>query len=369
MTASLLQAEMLVYTPESVYPIFAAPGLLHQLGALTAEMAGEGLGRNVVVATDSTVAQLYGEAAMQSLRAAGFEPHLAAMPPGESHKRWASVSTFIEAFIGAGLDRSGWVLALGGGVVGDTAGLAASIYMRGVPLVQAPTTLLAMADSSVGGKVGVDHPAGKNLLGAFKQPRAIIIDPEALGTLPTLQVACGMAEIIKAAVIGDADLFTLFEQAAPGSTDYKACVLRAIRVKKDIVEADPYETGNRALLNLGHTFGHALESCTSYARPHGVAVAQGMALAFRLAVELGICDPSDDARLHPVLAKYGLPSQWGGEDLPSEGAATQVYSAMLLDKKRRDGRLRLVLPEAIGRVRLVEGVQPEVVLRTLEELK
>src|SRR5438105_1593266 len=189
-----------VRSPDGDYQIALGRGLIEQLGVLAAEM---GMGRRVVVATDSNVAPLYGRAATQSLEAAGFDAALATMPAGEGHKNMASVELLVDAFLDAKLDRSGWVLALGGGVVGDTAGFAASIYMRGVPLVQVPTTLLAMADSSVGGKVGVDHPGGKNLLGAFKQPDLVVMDPGTLATLPPPQIACGMAEIIKAAVIGD----------------------------------------------------------------------------------------------------------------------------------------------------------------------
>jgi 3-dehydroquinate synthase len=354
-----------VLAPGGDYRIVVGRGTLGELGHLITDL---NLGRQVVVATDSTVCTLYGERVAKVLGGSGFEPHIVAMPAGEEHKHWGSVSLFVDGFIKAGLDRGGWVLALGGGVVGDTAGFAASIYMRGVRLVQVPTTLLAMADSSVGGKVGVDHPGGKNLLGAFKQPDLVVVDLETLDTLPPLQIACGMAEIVKAAVIGDPELFELLERFDPEEMDYLTAVLRAVVVKRDIVEADPFEAGDRALLNLGHTFGHAIEVCTQYARPHGIAVAQGMALAFRVSRKLDMCGVEDETRIGDVLARWHLPRHWGESNLSGEDAIDLVFRTMQSDKKRRDGRLRLVLPEGIGRVKLVEGLHPDLILGALEEL-
>jgi 3-dehydroquinate synthase len=321
------------------------------------------------VATDENVAALYGDSALAALREAGFEPAIAEMPAGEPAKHWGSVSLFVDAFVRAGLGRDGWVAVLGGGVVGDTAGFAASIYMRGVPFMQVPTTLLAMADSSVGGKVGIDHPSGKNLLGAFKQPRMVVADLDTLETLPSVQVACGMAEVIKTGIIGDPDLFTLVESGTPRDLDYGAALLRAISVKRDIVEADPYEEGSRMLLNLGHTFGHALETCTGYARLHGIAVAQGLVMACRLSNRLGMCDPGLEERTRAVLRRWDLPWRWGAPDLVGDVAPQQVYEAMLGDKKRRDGQVRLVLPQAIGSVRVVDSVAREDILAVLEELQ
>jgi 3-dehydroquinate synthase len=323
----------------------------------------------VLVATDSVVAPLYGEQVLASLEAAGFQPALATMPAGERHKTWDSVGLFVEAALEAGLDRGSWVLALGGGVVGDTAGFAASVYMRGVPFVQAPTTLLAMADSSIGGKVGVDHPRGKNLLGAFKHPALVVADLDTLSTLPPVQLACGMAEIIKAAIIADPALFAYLEATEPAELDYKKALAAAILVKREIVQRDPEERGERALLNLGHTFGHAFEKRTGYARLHGVGVAQGMAVAFRLAVALGRCDPDLELRLGRVLHKWGLPRRWGAPELCDAADIEGVWEAMLGDKKRVDGRLRLVLPEDVGRVSVVEGVPEAAIKRALLEMQ
>jgi len=328
----------------------------------------------VVVVTDTIVAPLYGEIALTSLAKSGFEASIVTMHAGEQHKNWQSVSLLVEHFLQAGLDRGGWVLALGGGVVGDTAGFAASIYMRGVPLVQVPTTLLAMADSSIGGKVGVDHPRGKNLLGTFKQPRLVVADLDTLKSLPPEQIACGMAEIIKAAVIGDPVLFNSIEQSEPGSIDYEMTLRRSILVKQAIVEHDPFELAGageagRALLNLGHTFGHAFERCTGYTRLHGYAVSQGMAVALRLANRLGMCDEATSERVEAVLKKWGLPVRWGTPGLEGEDAVERVWEAMMSDKKRIDGRLRLVLPEGVGRVRLIDNAPEAAVRAALAELQ
>lgn len=358
--------EIQVRSPQGDYPVLVGSGLLAEVGGLA---AGRGLGRRVLVATDSVVGPLYGERVLASLEAAGFQPSLATMPAGEQHKTWQSVDLFVEAALEAGLDRGSWVLALGGGVVGDTAGFAASVYMRGVPFVQAPTTLLAMADSSIGGKVGVDHARGKNLLGAFKHPALVVADLDTLSTLPSIQVACGMAEIIKAGIIADPTLFAYLEATEPAKLDHRRALAAAIEVKRQIVQRDPEEKGERALLNLGHTFGHAFEKRTGYTRLHGVAVAQGMAVAFRLAVGLGTCDPALEARLGLVLDKWGLPRRWGAPELGDAAEVEGVWRAMLGDKKRVDGRLRLVLPQDVGSVSVVEGVPEKAVLGALAEMQ
>ena len=353
-----------VRAPDGGYSVLMGRGLLDRLGELASE---HGLGRKVVVATDTNVAPLYGEQVMSALRARDFDVSIASMRAGEAHKSWASVSMFVDEFAHVGLARDGWVLALGGGVVGDTAGFAASIYMRGVSLVQVPTTLLAITDSSIGGKVGVDHPAGKNLVGAFKQPEFVVADLDVLATLPPIQISCGMAEIIKAGIIADPDLFSYLEQIEPDELDYVFTVMRAMEVKRRIVEADPLEKGERANLNLGHTFGHAFESCTGYARPHGVAVAQGMVVAFNLAARLSMCGSAEGVRLQKLLIKWGLPCSWGEPDLADEEAAKRVYTAMAADKKRRGGLIRLALPEAIGRVALVSGTPQHLILEALAQ--
>ncbi|MBF6614116.1 MAG: 3-dehydroquinate synthase [Chloroflexi bacterium] len=360
------ETRLTVSAPDGEYIVVLGHALLERLG----ELAGkEGLGRKVVVATDTNVAPLYADVVLSSLANAGFEPSLALMQAGEAHKNSDSVNVFINHFLSAGVDRSGWIIALGGGVVGDTAGFAAAIYMRGLPLVQVPTTLLAMADSSIGGKVGVDHPNGKNLLGLFKQPRLVIADLDTLATLPAEQLACGMAEIIKAGIIDDPPLFALIEECDLSSLDYRRALYNAILVKRRIVEQDPYEKGVRAYLNLGHTFGHAFEKCTWYNRLHGLAVAQGTVVAFRLAEKLGLCHMAERARLEHMLERWALPTRWGAPDLAYPEAIEQVWSAMSTDKKRQDGQLRFVLPEVIGKVRIVNDIPEATVKSVLAELQ
>ncbi len=360
------ETRLMVSTPDGEYTVVLGHALLERLG----ELAGkEDLGRRVVVATDTNVAPLYADMALSSLAKAGFEPSLALMQAGEAHKNSDSVNLFVDNFLSAGVDRGGWIVALGGGVVGDTAGFAAAIYMRGLPLVQVPTTLLAMADSSIGGKVGVDHPGGKNLLGVFKQPLLVIADLGTLVTLPAEQLACGMAEIIKASIIADPTLFAFIEECDPNSFDRRSALYSAILVKRRIVEQDPHERGVRAHLNLGHTFGHAFEKCTGYSRLHGVAVAQGMVVAFRLAELLGLCDMAERVRLENILERWALPTRWGAPDLMRTQAIEQVWSAIFADKKRQDGQLRFILPERIGKVRIVNDVPASTVKKALAELQ
>ncbi len=355
---------LMIHSPEGTYPVSVGDHLLADLGATARQL---GLGGRVVVATDSTVARLHGAAMVTALQEAGFAASLVAMPAGEAHKGWAALDGFIRGFTEGGLDRSGWVLALGGGVVGDTAGLAAGLYMRGVPLVQAPTTLLAMADASVGGKVAIDHPLGKNLVGVFKQPVAVLADLTMLATLPPDEVANGMAEIVKAGIIGlpgaeGTRLTALLDTGAP--PDIEMLTL-AISVKARLVEADPYEQGERALLNLGHTFGHAFERLSGYRLKHGFGVAQGMMSAAHLAVRLSLADSALTAYTARLLAAYGLPLAWG-PSLPPTTTPAAVLVAMATDKKRQAGRLRFVLAHAVGDVRVVSDVAEADVLAALE---
>lgn len=365
-STNAISTRLPVRSPDGEYEIVLGHDVLDSLGELAAQV---GLGRRVVVATDTHVAPLYGLRVISALQESGFRASLVATPAGEQHKHWQSVSLLVDAFLDAGLDRSSWVAALGGGVVGDTVGFAASVYMRGISLVQVPTTLLAMADSSIGGKVGVDHPRGKNLLGAFMQPRLVAADLNTLASLPPEQIACGIAEIIKAGVIGDPSLFDLLERHDPGSIDYETALQRAVLVKRGIVERDPHETGERALLNLGHTFGHAFERCSGYTRLHGYAVSQGISVALHLAVILGGCEHQTKSRVERVLEKWNLPLHWGAPGLTQESAVELVWEAMMLDKKRRDGKLRLVLPQAIGSVRLVDDIPEAAIRRALVELQ
>ena len=347
------------------YDVKLAAGVLDSLGE-AARRALPGAGR-VLVVSDTNVWPLYGERALESLRGAGLEAAEFLFPAGEESKRLATAETLCEAALAAGLDRTSAVVALGGGVVGDVAGLVAALYMRGIAHVQVPTTLLAMVDSSAGGKTAVDLAGGKNLIGAFHQPALVLADPETLATLSGRELAAGAAEVVKAGLLGDAELFDLLEKF-PGdllARDERVlleAITRSVDLKRRVVEEDERETGRRALLNLGHTFGHALETLREYRDIlHGEAVAVGMALACRLAVQLGRFDAGESERVLGLLAALGLPTELGEVD------RKRLFELMGRDKKVRFGKPRLVLPTAIGRAEVVEDVPEDQVRRCLEE--
>lgn len=343
------------------YPIHIGDGLLAHIGG-TLRAAGVPEGGRVAIVSNPVVAPLYGEQVEDGLRSAGFRPFACSMPDGEQHKMLATVVSLYDQFLAGGLARSDTVLSLGGGVTGDVAGFAAATFMRGVRFVQAPTTLLAMVDASVGGKTGVDLPQGKNLAGAFKQPALVVVDPAVLATLPAEEMRCGVAEVIKHGVIGAPDLFAELEASNPQSQISSSQITRALRVKIEIVEEDPFEQGRRAVLNLGHTVGHALEKLSGFALRHGEAVSIGMVAAARMAVELGRADPALAGRIEAALAVWGLPVRCPPFDT---GA---IWEAMAHDKKRRGRTLRWVLPHAIGQVEIVEDVPQEKVKSVLRDL-
>ncbi len=344
--------------PGGSYQILIGDGLLAELGQALVE-AGLRPGRCVVVSQPAIAAAHAGRLA-ESLREAGFDPAVAEMPAGEAHKTLATVAGLYDACVAAGLDRRGAVIALGGGVVGDVAGFVAATYLRGVPFVQAPTSLLAMVDASVGGKTGVDLPQGKNLVGAFKQPALVAMDPETLKTLPSDEFRSGLAEVVKHGMIGDPGLFEVME--GHGVLALGELVARAVRVKVAVVEADPFEQGRRAALNLGHTFGHAYEMLSGYQLRHGEAVGIGLLAATRLAARLELCEPPLALRVENLLNRLGLPTRAPGY------TPQQVMAAMATDKKRVGSRLRFVLPRAIGDVDLFGDVPDEAVLAVLAEM-
>ncbi len=354
-----------VPTPEGKYDVLLGLSLLERVGELLRE---QDLTGRVAVVTDTTVGPLHAARVLDGLAAAGLTGLTIEVPAGEAHKTLETVRSLYDAFLDANLDRGDTVLALGGGVVGDMAGFAAATYMRGLPLVQAPTTLLAMVDASIGGKVGVDLPRGKNLVGAFKQPVLTVTDLSTLDTLPIAEVRAGLAEVVKHGIIADPELFEMLEQGAfrvaeAGAEDHLPLVARAVAVKVTVVSEDPYEGGRRMVLNLGHTFAHALETCTGYAMRHGEAVAVGLVAATRLATDLGLSEGGLPARVENLLRQIGLPTSYRG---PTPDA---LGEAMATDKKRRSGRPRFVLPEDIGRVVMREDVPHERVLAVLEELR
>jgi len=336
------------------YEILLGSGLLSHIPALLAEQHLTG---QVVIVSDENVAAHWAAQLQEAFATAGQQPHLSVLPAGETHKTLATIRHLYDDFLAAGLDRSGLVLALGGGVVGDMAGFAAATYLRGVRLVQVPTSLLAMVDSSVGGKTGVDLPQGKNLVGAFKQPNLVVIDPDLLATLPPQEYRNGLAEVIKHGIIQDAALFEQF--AGDGPDSLLSMIARALRVKIGVVQRDPFEAGERAHLNLGHTFGHAIEQVSNFAIPHGQGVALGLIAAATLAANRGLCPASLPQQIRDVLARVGLPVTL------ADYSPEQILAAMTTDKKRKQGRIRFVLPRAVGQVGVYEDVRDAEVLTSL----
>ena len=281
------------------------------------------------------------------------------LPAGEEQKRLERIEWLCGRFLSARVDRSSTILALGGGVVGDMAGFAAAVHMRGIPFVQVPTTIVAQVDSSVGGKTGVNHPLGKNTIGAFHQPSAVIIDTSLLQTLPDREVSAGLAEVIKHGVIADAALFDYLETHVPAllAKDLTALewpILRSCEIKAEVVAEDEFENGRRAILNYGHTFGHAIEAVTHYEMfLHGEAVALGMVAASNLARALDMVDDDFVTRQRRCIEAYGLPVAWNA--LP----VAEAMDAMLRDKKARAGKLKFVLPDVMGHVVLRTDISEE----------
>lgn len=324
------------------YPIHIGTGLLDQ-ALLKPHIAG----RQVMVVSNETVAPLY----LERLHAqfAGLEVADVILPDGEQYKDMAHLNRIFDALLGARHNRTTTLVALGGGVVGDMTGFAAACYQRGVNFIQVPTTLLSQVDSSVGGKTGVNHPQGKNMIGAFHQPVAVLIDTEVLQTLPERELSAGLAEVIKYGLIYDNAFFTWLEanMAALRARDNDAltyAIYRACEIKAEVVAQDERESGIRALLNLGHTFGHAIETAQGYGNwLHGEAVGTGMLMAADLSARCGWIDADDVARTRRLIEAAGLPVQ-----APADMNPDQFVALMSVDKKVLDGRLRLVLLHAIG---------------------
>ena len=325
------------------YPILIGPGLMGR-AELLREHAGAA---RLLVVTDEVVAPLWLPRLEQGLAGRPFASCV--LPGGESQKTLGNVATIIDALVAARLNRDGLVLALGGGVIGDIAGFAAASYQRGIAFLQLPTTLLAQVDSAVGGKTGVNHPGGKNLIGAFHQPVAVITDTDTLATLPDRELRAGFAEIVKAALVADAVFFEWLESNAErvlarDADALEHAIRRACEIKAAIVAEDEREQGRRAVLNFGHSFGHAIEAGAGYGQVlHGEAVAAGMVLAAELSARLGRLPGADTQRLRDLLSRSGLPV-----DPPRLGRA-KMLELMGMDKKVAGGRLRLILLDAIGK--------------------
>jgi 3-dehydroquinate synthase len=344
-----------VREPGGSYDICLGTGLLSQAGKLFVKR-GLPPGPVAIISNEVIAKKLY-PALQSGLEEAGFAPTLCLVPEGEQHKTLATISGIYDQLLAAGLDRKNPVVALGGGVIGDMTGFAAATYLRGVPFVQIPTSLLSMVDASVGGKTGVDLPQGKNLVGAFKQPHLVIIDADVLESLPAVEFRSGLAEVIKHGIIGNPDLFVQLEEHGPTSMVH--LLADAVRVKVEVVQEDPYEQGRRALLNLGHTFGHAIELVSNFAVRHGEGVALGLVASSNMAVELGRCSPELAARIRKLVERVGLPVQWSGLDIDA------VHAAMSYDKKRSGKTVRFIIPQALGDVVMIDDPGHDVVRRAL----
>ena len=331
------------------YPIELGEGLLSRVGEM---MKAQGIGGRVGIVSNPPVAGLYGEEVRESLRGAGYETTLVLIPEGEAHKNTASLGLIYDALVEHRFDRSATLIALGGGVIGDVTGYAAATFLRGIGFVQIPTTLLAQVDASVGGKTAVNHHQGKNLIGAFHQPRLVVIDMNTLRTLPQREFAAGMAEVIKHGIIEDAGFFGFLEEAMDAllrmePAAVETAVAASCRIKAAVVEQDEREDDRRAILNFGHTIGHALESFTGYERfLHGEAVAIGMIQAAALSAGRGLCSAAELGRIEALLRRAGLP--WR---LPEDIALEDLVAGMALDKKSHAGKIKFVLCEGIGRTR------------------
>jgi len=335
------------------YPVVIGAGLLAEVGP---RLAAAGYRGRCALVTSERVGALYREPVAASLGQAGFAPVAVEIPDGEEHKNLAWLAVLYDRLLDAGVERRSPLIALGGGVVGDLAGFAASTLLRGLPLVQVPTTLLAQVDAAIGGKTGINHALGKNLIGAFHQPRLVVIDVATLRTLPRREFVAGLAEVIKYGVIRDAELFATLEARLEALLGLEEAVLVPVvaaccRHKAAVVAADEREEGGeRAVLNFGHTVGHALEVLTEYRRLlHGEAVAIGMVAAARVSRTLGLCDATTVERLERLVRRAGLPTE-----MPDDITAPALALAMHTDKKTAAGRIRFVCVEAIGRTRLVE---------------
>jgi 3-dehydroquinate synthase len=351
------------------YDIHVGTGLLERAGTLLAPFA-----RGVVpVVTDENVARFHLETLLRALRDKGIEAQSIVVPPGEGTKSFAWLEKLSSELLRLNVERNGLIVAFGGGVIGDLVGFAAGVLKRGVSFAQIPTTLLAQVDSSVGGKTAIDVPEGKNLIGIFHQPTVVLADVSLLATLPRRELLADYAEVVKYAALGDAEFFGWLETNGAAALDRDRprlahIVTHCCRMKAAIVARDERESGERALLNLGHTFGHALEAATNYSGTllHGEAVSMGMVLAFRLSERLGLVTAQDTERLVRHLEQSGLPTRLAQIDGYTSDAR-QLLQFMRRDKKAEGGKLRLVLARGIGQAFITDNVSPEAVQAVLSE--
>ncbi len=372
MSQATMSGERTVHVPLDGgrdYDILIGRGILDEAGARVKALGG----RAAAIVTDETVAGLYAQRVRTSLEAAGLRAGIVCVAPGEASKSYATFAQVCDGLLAERIERNDLVVALGGGVVGDLAGFAAAVLRRGVRFVQAPTTLLAQVDSSVGGKTGINSPLGKNLIGAFHQPRLVLADTATLDTLSSREMRAGYAEVVKYGLINEAAFFEWCEAHWPGifagGPERDEAVAICCRAKAGVVVRDEREDGERALLNLGHTFAHALERLTGYESArlvHGEAVGIGLALAFRFSARLGLCPGQDAGRVANHLALAGLPTRL--QAVPGGcGDAEALLDAMAQDKKVRDGRLTFILAHGIGRSFIAPGIEAADVRAFLED--
>jgi 3-dehydroquinate synthase len=341
------------------YDVLIGPDLIETAGTRIAPLLGRAL---APVVMDETVAALHGERLLSSLRAAGIASPTVVVPPGEGTKSFEGLSRLCDDLLALGVERSDLVIAFGGGVVGDLVGFAAAILKRGMGFVQIPTTLLAQVDSSVGGKTAIDTPRGKNLIGAFHQPRLVLADLGVLGTLPPREMTCGYAEVIKYGLLGDPAFFDWLEAEGASVLDRQPqalarAVARSVEMKAGIVAEDEREEGRRALLNLGHTFGHAVEALTGFGDlvKHGEAVGLGCALAFRFSARLGFCPNAQADRAAAAIAAAGLPTHLS-DVFDAAPSANSLIAAMAQDKKAQGGLPTFILAHGIGAAFVARGI-------------
>ena len=358
-------ANITVNLPQNAYKITIASGNLAQIGE---QINGLNSGKKVLIISNPEIFSHYGETVISALEAADFEVYTHLVTAGEPYKTLTSIKRIYDVALAHHLERSSTFIALGGGVIGDLTGFAAATWLRGVNFVQVPTSLLAMVDAAIGGKTGVNHPQGKNLIGAFYQPKLVLIDPLVLKTLPAREFRAGMAEVIKYGIIWDTDLFSKLEQSeqidrfdkiAPSLL--QTILVRSGQTKADIVSQDEKEAGLRAILNYGHTIGHAVESLTHYQQfVHGEAVAIGMAAAGKIAVEMGIWTAADAKRQDTLIEKAGLPLK-----TPDQLDQQAIITALQSDKKVSAGKVRFILPTQIGAATITDKVTSEVIEKAI----
>lgn len=343
---------------DRAYPITIQEELLSEIGN---DLTKRGVANRYVVVADEYVAQLFSERFLGSLKKAGLEVFLITFPRGEGSKNLSTIGDLSSKLAKLGIDRKDGLIALGGGVTGDVTGFLAAIYMRGIPFVQVPTTLLAQVDSSVGGKTGVDIPEGKNLVGVFYQPKAVYIDTHLLKALPHSELLNGLAEVIKYGVIYDRNFFNFMEakrgEILNGDLEVMAEVIeKCCAIKAAVVAADEKEADVRRILNFGHTIGHAVEAASDFSIAHGQAVAIGMVAAAELAVEKGFFSEEDSQRLRTLIKAYGLPVE-----IPQEFDRSQIKAYLKTDKKTVGGRPFFVLPQTIGKVIITDDVDESLI--------